>query len=261
MKTLWSDTAVLTRLIDAPVLAAFFDFDGTLVPFASTPDQIKVPKDIEPLLSRLSVRDGRTVGLISGRSIADIARHINLPKSIMIAGSHGLEWMIGGQHSAVDLPNGYLPALKRLHDSLQESCRAFPGVSVEWKDLTVSIHLRLVAEAGRKVVAKEITHHIRAHHDGNMVRILAGAWDIDLRPDMPWTKGEAVAHFLRESGVGSENLLYVGDDATDEDVFMMYPGAVTVHVGMTESRAVYNLNSPEEVIRFLTFLVTGQLSR
>jgi len=258
MKILWQDSAVLKRLLDAPVLAAFFDFDGTLVPFASTPDQIKVPDKVGLLLTQLAARAGRTVGIISGRSVADIGRYVTLPKSVMIAGNHGLEWVIGGDHSTAELPAEYLPALKRLYDSLRVLSSTFPGLSVEWKDLTVSIHLRLVDEGRRREAAETITRHIRGHADAHRFRVLHGTWDIDVRPDMEWTKAEAVAHFLRESGAENKHLLYVGDDVTDEDVFTAYPDAVTVHVGAAESRAVYALSSPQEVLHLLAFLVTGQ---
>ena len=70
--------------------ALFLDFDGTLVELAETPDSIRVSPELVPLLERLRRRlDGR-LAIVSGRSLADLERHVPL-SGIAFSGSHGLE--------------------------------------------------------------------------------------------------------------------------------------------------------------------------
>src|ERR1043165_7803237 len=70
--------------------ALFLDFDGTLVELAETPAAIRVPAALGPTLGRLRQRLGGRLAIVSGRSLADLERH--LPAAgIAFAGSHGLE--------------------------------------------------------------------------------------------------------------------------------------------------------------------------
>ena len=68
----------------------FLDFDGTLVELADTPDPIRVPAGLAPMLERLRRRLGGRLAIVSGRSLADLERHLPL-HGIAFSGSHGLE--------------------------------------------------------------------------------------------------------------------------------------------------------------------------
>src|SRR5688572_23593914 len=77
-----------SSLLDGAAL--FLDFDGTLVELAETPDSIRVPGALRPLLERLARRlDGR-LAIVSGRAIADLDLYV-ATAGICVAGSHGLE--------------------------------------------------------------------------------------------------------------------------------------------------------------------------
>ena len=70
--------------------ALFLDFDGTLVELAESPDAIRVPPRLAPLLDRLRRKlDGR-LAIVSGRAIEALERHVPL-SGIAFSGSHGLE--------------------------------------------------------------------------------------------------------------------------------------------------------------------------
>ena len=56
--------------------ALFLDFDGTLVDLADTPDSIRVPAGLAPLLEQLRQRLRGRLAIVSGRSLADLDRHL-----------------------------------------------------------------------------------------------------------------------------------------------------------------------------------------
>ncbi len=84
---------------------------------------------------------------------------------------------------------------------------------------------------------------------------------IELRPDLAWDKGRAVAHVLALLPGGGAPL-YVGDDRTDEDAFRAVraePGGVGVRVGTARrpTLASLRLRDPDEVTRFLRVLAAA----
>ena len=73
-----------------PQWAYFFDIDGTLVDFASSPAGVRIDRKLGDSLRRLYRSADGAVALISGRSIADVDRlfpGVRLP----VAGQHGIE--------------------------------------------------------------------------------------------------------------------------------------------------------------------------
>ena len=80
--------------------ALFLDFDGTLVELAETPSAIRVAPELPPLLKRLQAKLNGRLAIISGRSVADLDRHLDCG-GIAVAGSHGFEVRLAG---GIDLP-------------------------------------------------------------------------------------------------------------------------------------------------------------
>jgi len=252
MSQLLSHPDVIEALVASPTLAAFFDFDGTLVPIADAPDQIVVSPEIPLLLTRLSRKKGRTVGIISGRSITDLSSYLHLSKSIRVAGNHGLEWVIDGTYRTVPLPGAYIPSLRALYDRLTSLAGGVPNASIEWKELTVSCHLRQVAPNVMDALRTRILQEIRASNGDGLFSVIEGLRDIDVRPAVSWTKADALRKFFVSPGPDEHTtLLYIGDDVTDEDVFANFPNAVTVHVGTQDSKAKYRLRGVDDVISLL----------
>lgn len=256
MKYLLHDESILSLLKTSPYLTVFLDFDGTLVPHASAPDKIVVPSNLVQYLADLARMPGRTVGLISGRSVADLLHFIPLPDSVIVAGNHGLEWMIHGTYGGVALPDGYKETLKDIFDALVMYAKDVPGLEIEWKDLTISAHLRMVDSADRKSVSEAIISRIHSHPASSRVLELVGMWDIDVRPAIAWTKADAIGYFLQNMSIVIDKapLVYAGDDVTDRDVFRAFSDAVTIHVGGGDSFAKYFVHSVEDMLTLLDMM-------
>jgi trehalose 6-phosphate phosphatase len=189
--------------------ALFLDFDGTLVELAETPDRIRVPPALEPLLRRLRRKLEGRLAIVSGRSIADLERH--LPNAgIAFSGSHGLELRFaGGAALPLSVPAGI--------DDVRERARAFAaateGLIAEDKPAGVALHYRQAPDAETRVLefaAGLARRHGFAVQPGKMVAELVprGA-----------TKGDALRAFMTEPEFANARPLFVGDDLTDEHGF------------------------------------------
>src|SRR3954469_5771022 len=68
-----------------------FDFDGTLAPFDPDPASVYLSDDVTRRLAALASTPDTTVGIISGRRLADLQNRISLRGDTYLAGFHGLE--------------------------------------------------------------------------------------------------------------------------------------------------------------------------
>src|SRR5262249_13764394 len=133
------------RLDNAPALALFLDFDGTLAPTVSHPNEACLDALTQKRLLALSTCPDVLLAIISGREILDLRGRVNLP-DIVYAGNHGLE--ISGPHCAYVEPGAleHRGDLKELAESLAKRLAGIRGAWVEDKGLTASVHFRNVAE-------------------------------------------------------------------------------------------------------------------
>src|ERR1700709_846278 len=128
--------------------ALFLDFDGTLVELAETPDAIRVPPALGPLLDRLRVAlDGR-LAIVSGRAIADLERHLPCA-GVAVAGSHGLELRLA---DGIALPLGVPAALGGGGADTARFAAGGEGLLIEPKPMGIALHFRLAPELEEQVL-------------------------------------------------------------------------------------------------------------
>jgi trehalose 6-phosphate phosphatase len=188
--------------------ALFLDFDGTLVEIAETPDAIRVPSGLPGLLARLAQRLGGRVAIVSGRSIADLDRHLG-PGGLALSGSHGLELRLpGGLEIPVAAPESVEAARRAI-----AAFAAAENLLVEEKPASIAIHYRLAPEREQKVFRflADISEHFG-------LEVQRGKMVAEVRPTGA-NKGDAVRRLMAEPQFASARPLFVGDDLTDEDGF------------------------------------------
>ena len=191
-------------------LALFLDFDGTLVELAETPDAIRVPPQLSPLLGRLAERLHGRLAIISGRAIADLERHIACG-GIAVSGSHGLELRLcDGSHVPLAVPGG----LDHARERSARFAGAIPGLLVEDKPFSIAIHYRRAPER-----AEEVHAFMRRLADETGLILQAGKMVEELRPTGA-DKGDALRALMREPEFAGARPLFVGDDLTDEHAFL-----------------------------------------
>lgn len=240
------------QLLAAPALLLCSDFEGTLTPILEEPETVKLPLPIRQVLQQLGQRDNVSVALISGRSLEDLRQRVGVPSWIYV-GNHGLE--ISGPELLFVEPAAVAcrDTLRELANSLNSRLQLIAGALVEDKGLTVSVHFRQVAPEEREEVRRQV--HAALSSTSHPFVLTTGSMVYEIRPRVYWNKGDALHWLLENLGVPQALPIYLGDDATDEDVFVALAEGITIKVGSAgETAARYRVDSPVEVQLFLTWL-------
>ena len=242
----------LIGVVDGRQPFVCLDFDGTLSEIVSDPDAATLVDGAAKALENLAAQC--PVAILSGRDLADIRDRVGLP-GIWYAGSHGFE-LIGpdGSHHHNDAAAAAVPVLESAAAELREELGEIPGARVEHKRYAVAVHYRNVApERVAEIVAA--THR---HGQRHGLRVTGGRKVVELRPDIDWDKGTALAWLGDQiHQTGRVLPIYVGDDLTDEDAFDAIRfngiGVVVRHDedGDRPTAAQFTLNNPDEVREFL----------
>jgi trehalose 6-phosphate phosphatase len=224
--------------------ALFLDFDGTLVELAESPDSIRVSPRLGALLDRLLRRLEGRLAIISGRSMADLERHVPL-SGIAFSGSHGLELRLpGGTAVPVSIPAG----LDDLRAQVSRFAARDEGLLVEEKPAGIALHFR---KAPR--LAPAATEFMRTLAQERGWSVQRGNMVVELRPHGA-TKGDALRAFMREPEFSGARPVFVGDDLTDEHGFDAAAalGGAGVLVGPPRATAArYRLDCVAAVARWL----------
>jgi trehalose 6-phosphate phosphatase len=243
---------VAARVRAAPHVLLGCDFDGALAPVYDHPASATLSNEVRGPLADLATSGRVTVVIVSGRTAADLRERANVP-GLIVAGNHGLE-LAGPGWEHVDpavAENG--PAISQLASKLERALEAIPGVAVEDKGLSVTVHYRHAPPDQHEAVRAAI-HGVLSNSSHPFV-LTAGRMCHDLRPRVYWHKGEAVKWLLAHVGQPAALVVFVGGDPTDEDAFAALPDGITVRVGCgPETLAHYHVDGPDGVRKFLEWL-------
>jgi trehalose 6-phosphate synthase/phosphatase len=239
--------ALLERLRAAPRVALLVDYDGTLVPFAPSPELARPDTETLALLRTLAARPGTEVHVVSGRSRHTLERWLgNLP--VHLHAEHGLWTRAPGKPGhAHDLPplTWREPALQILRDYAERT----PGSLVEEKPVGLAWHYRAADPEYGEVQANELRLHLTQMLSSAPVELMKGDKVIEIRAQ-GIHKGLVVPDVM--AAAPGALLVALGDDRTDEDLFAALPsGAISVKVGPGDTRAELRLSGVIEVRRLL----------
>jgi trehalose-phosphatase len=233
--------------------AVFLDYDGTLTPIVSRPEEAKIPSETREVVRRIAERFPTTV--VSGRGREDVAALVGL-ESINVAGSHGFD--ISGPDGAEqrirhEAAAEVEPVIEELARGLQDRIGGVEGVVIEPKRFTLAVHYRLVSDRDLPVVEEAVDAALRDHPE---LRKAHGKKVFELRPDLDWDKGRAILWLLDALDLDDPGTvpIYLGDDTTDEDAFRALRGrgvGIVVTPAPRPTEAEYSLQDPGEVRAFL----------
>ena len=244
--------AIAHRVAGSPLLLVL-DIDGTISPIAPRPDQAIVPPATQRILDELAHTDAVYVAVISGRSVDDARRLVGLA-DVWIVGNHGFEIAAPNRSPAVrgDVSR-FLDRLAAASARVSEVAQDKPGVIVEDKRLTLSVHYRL---SHPRIVSGLIAEIATVARECGL-KLTRGKEVLELRPPVEVDKGTAAVELAQTLGtlrVGA-SLFCAGDDRTDEDMFRALrarqPACVTVHVGgdsaTTETAAEFAVEDTDQM--------------
>ncbi|GAB7535290.1 trehalose-phosphatase [Burkholderia sp. 3C] len=218
--------------------AFFFDFDGTLVDLAPTPDGIHVPDSLPALLTELRTLAHGAVAIVSGRGIDSIDGFLGLT-DLPIAGLHGAERRdANGDTMRVGFNDD---RLLRIEHALAAVVDRNPGMLLEIKGAAVALHYRNALE--REAVAREVAERLVADYPDAYV-LQPGKMVFEIKPKGV-DKGRAIAAFLGEPPFAARKPVFAGDDLTDEKGFAVVnaAGGLSIKIGAGDTMAGTRLDS------------------
>jgi trehalose-phosphatase len=248
-------TPALDRFAELPNALLVLDFDGTLAPFAPTPDAARLEPTAASALDGLlaGAGPGLHVGVASGRTIRDLRRL--LPPLHVWIGLHGLELAIGDEPRRLRFDPALSDrGLERLRSRLDAVIGA--GGRIEDKVHSIALHVRgLESTRAAAAIAAFVREVDREREEGAPLECLSGHMVVEARPAGAG-KHRAIDEVLRVLGTG--DLAFVGDDVTDEEVFRAFPDQLTVAVmdPPRPSKAAYYLRTPQETAAMLRAIAT-----
>src|ERR1700761_2395153 len=151
----------LPAVLSPSETAFFFDFDGTLVELAPTPDGVLVQPRVIELLRELRSLTNGAVAVVSGRSIDSFLGMPALP----VAGLHGAERRdANGDTQRIGFHD---ERLLRMEQVLAQVVNENPGMLLEIKGAGVALPYRDAPD--REPLAREATERLVADYAGSYV--------------------------------------------------------------------------------------------
>ena len=256
-----NETELTNWVLGASNLWLFLDYDGTLVDFASSPDEIKPNPKVAHVLAQLAGQSQMRVAIISGRKLHDI--RLLLPVTgIFLAGTYGIEILTasGKEINRVDYDD-VRPTLESLKPQWERIIVGRKGFFLEDKGWTLALHARFADDSDAEEVLAAAQSTIDQQKLTELFRILSGHKFLEIAPILA-NKKEAVDYLLHQFPFPEAKCVYIGDDDKDEEAFSaihaQYGVAIKVlqpsqHSLLTD--ADYFLESPNGAIRWLEHLI------
>lgn len=240
----------LSRARGAAQRLWLFDYDGTLAPFAATPERAAPDDGLIELLGLLATMPGTRVEIVSGRARENLEAWLGaLP--VGLHAEHGL-WSRARRgepwRSDLALDTGWKGPVRA---AIEGAVSHLAGSLVEEKSASVVWHYRRVLPelaSTHLAEVRALLAPLAARYD---LRVTPGAKSLEVRSARV-SKGTVTARLAAE--MPGAVVIAAGDDTTDEDMFRALPDeAVTVKVGQGVSAARYRVDG----VRALRGLIEG----
>ena len=228
------------------------DYDGTLVPFARTPEAAVPDAHIMATLRRLSAPETNHVVILSGRDRHTLGAWLGDLDVTMVA-EHGgwvrnrgsAEWQATGDPSINEWK-------KEIRPTLELFVSRIPGSNIEEKDYSLVWHYRGAEQESASAAARELLDNLSAMLANLNIQVLTGACTLEVRTT---GIGKGVFYANHLGLPAPDFILAMGDDTTDEDLFAALPEtAFSIKVGPRMSRARFNLRNVPEARALLDVL-------
>ncbi len=252
---LQQSSKLLTEATEAKIIRAaktakrrllLLDYDGTLRPFAATPQQAIPSAGLIKLIRNLAAQTGTTLCIVSGRprvTLEDWFGHL----PVVLAAEHGAfiknegDW-VQQQATMHDQKKLIIPLLQHYADRT-------PGARIEEKDFAVVWHYRGVATELASARNASLRYELRRLLGNTDIEVHNGAKIIEMKPRS--VRKGAVAEDLLALHP-ADFVLCIGDDYTDEDMFKALPDeAFTIKVGLADTAARFQITTTDSVLQFL----------
>ncbi len=223
------------------------DYDGTLVPFALTPEGAQPDDELIELLQGLARDKKNTVVAISGRDANTLESWLG-QVGIDLVAEHGAHVRLAQrgtwENTVQGVEEGWKDKLRPVFDVFVDRT---PGSMLEEKGAALVWHYRRAEPGFGSQRAAELTEALEGYVANTSLHILQGHKVVEVKPSSV-SKGRAAQPWI-QAGEGYDFIFAVGDDVTDEALFEAVPeDQWSVKIGVPEtSGARFFLSSPQDV--------------
>ena len=232
--------------------ALFLDVDGTLVEIKERPEDVYADRELITLLDELLALFDGALALVSGRSISDIDRIFG-GVVFPAVGAHGAELRQSKTTASAKAPE---PLPDQVLERLTVFAEQNDGIQLEHKKGGVSLHYRRAPDLlpQCRLLVGELMSALETKF-----RLIEGKMVFEIAPRQH-NKGEAIRQLLSTEKFKHRAPVFVGDDVTDEDGFLVVNSlnGQSVRVGHdapTEAR--YALDDVADVRDWLKSIVAA----
>jgi trehalose 6-phosphate phosphatase len=224
--------AALAQVASADVLLVASDYDGVLSPIVPKPEDAVPHRGALDAFLAVSRHPSVRSVIISGRSEQTLESFVGTPIGVRLIGNHGA--LLGA--APTDDQRATVAAITHV---LSVIAARHPGAAVEPKRLGAAFHYRHTEDRGGSL------DDARAAVAGFDARIIEGKEVLEVVIGHG-TKGTAIEAV--RSQTEAEHVVYIGDDVTDEDVFIsLGPDDVGIKVGEGPTAAAFRIGGPDDV--------------
>jgi trehalose 6-phosphate phosphatase len=256
--------AAAVEVLSARPAGLVTDLDGTLSPIVATPEEAFILPDCRTALRRLARRLD-LVAIVSGRSADEVRRIVGLRKLVYV-GNHGLDRWEGGRQRGRAAARAWRAALTAVMSELRKELSGLPGVRIEDKGVSFSVHYRGAPNHGAAQAA--VVAAVQRATAPYRLSVREAKKVIEVGPPTWPGKAEVVLEMAGRFRLRS--LIYMGDDRPDLEVLQRLSelgvdGVKTLAVAVDgpeappelREAADLTLSGPDEVSHFLGGLEEG----
>jgi len=223
------------------------DYDGTLVPFAKLPHLAAPSGKVLHLLETLCSDEANDVVLISGRKRDQLDTWFGAIPLHLVA-EHGGYMKTAGKEwvQTRSIPSDWKDKVLPILELHQSRCA---GSFIEEKSMSLAWHYRNADKEFGAIRSRELTSDLNELSAVLDFQVIEGNTVIEARTNGV-NKGIAARVWLDKHVY--DFVLAIGDDKTDEDMFMVMPdGGFSIKVGLVQSHAKFNFRQQSTVFNFL----------
>ncbi|MEO6670081.1 MAG: bifunctional alpha,alpha-trehalose-phosphate synthase (UDP-forming)/trehalose-phosphatase [Ferruginibacter sp.] len=225
------------------------DYDGTLVPFSSTPDLALPGRALLALLTKLAANGENDVFIISGRSSSWLEKHFGNLQVGLIA-EHGARFKRKNENWVTEIQT-HNEWKEQVHNVMEMYVRRCANSFIEEKDFSMVWHFRNANVDQGKLRSFELVNELNDFMHNRHLQVLMGNKIVEVRQS-----GINKGSFIKKEILNDnyDFIFAVGDDRTDEDMFrtlMNKKNSWSIKVGPEASFAKYNLYTAEMVTNLL----------
>lgn len=227
------------------------DYDGTLAPFHKEPMLAYPTADLLQMLRRLSGIRENYVVISSGRDKKTLDKWLgDLP--IGLAAEHGAFYKEKGvwhqTSQKVEWDDEILAIIRQI-------VKRTPHSRMEVKDTALVWHYRNVDNWLADLRVTQLINALLNPTARHNLQIMKGNKIVEVKSG-DVSKGSEANRLINQGDY--DFVMAIGDDTTDEEMFMaLPPDAITIKVGQNSNAALYNLPTQQQTISFLQQLLGG----